>query len=99
MKNLTDVLAQDRRRIILQLLADDSDYSLNDTVLKQALAAVGHNNPRDLVHADLTWLETHGLVRVQQLAEGAVWVARLTEAGQDVAGGQPHPGVARPAPR
>ena len=91
MKNLTDVLAQDRRRVILQLLADDDDYSLNDTVLKQALASVGHNTPRDLVHADLTWLETHGLVRVQKLAEGDVWVARLTEAGQDVAKLAPNP--------
>ena len=99
MKNLTNVLAEDRRRVILQLLADDDDYSLNDTVLKQALASLGHNTPRDLVHADLTWLETHGLVRVQKLGDGDVWVAKLTEAGQDVAGGQPHPGVARPAPR
>jgi hypothetical protein len=98
MNNLGDVLAADRRRVILAMLAGDDDYSLNDTVLKQAMAAVGHKIGRDQVQADLVWLEQHGLLRITK-PDAAIWVATLTEAGQEVAEGRPHPGIARPAPR
>ncbi len=97
---LRDVLEQDRRLVILRTLADGG-YALNEGVLRQALQRIGHPEAtRDLIRADAEFLARHGLVRVEKLPmpSGELWVAHLTEAGLDVAGGQPHEGVARRTP-
>lgn len=93
------ILAEDRRLTILRTLAQDHDYSVNDFVLKRALEALGHGVSRDVLRGDLAWLQDQRLIRVKELDDGAIWVATATEDGVDVAGGRPHPGVARPAPR
>lgn len=99
MSDFARLLAEDRRLVVLRTLAEDHDYSVNDFVLKRALASLGHDVSRDMLRADLTWLKDQRLIRVRLLDDGAIWVATATEDGVDVAGGRPHPGVARPAPR
>ncbi len=93
-------LAEDRRQWILSALNEADDYRLNDLSLKTLLDGFGHRVGRDIVRADLTWLGAHGLITTEQLGrDGAsVWIATLTEAGQDVARGRHHPGVARRPP-
>ena len=98
MSRFAALLAEDRRLIILRALSEDHDYALNDFVLKRALASLGHEVSRDMLRGDLTWLEDQRLITLRKLNDGAIWVARATEDGIDVAGGRPHPGVARPAP-
>ena len=100
MTPLTDVLMKDRRLVILRTLSE-SNYVLNEGILRQALARIGHPEAaKDLVRADMQFLETHGLIRVEKLPmpSGELWVAHLEEAGLDVANGQPHEGVARRTP-
>lgn len=98
-----DLLTEDRRLVILRALAEDHGYRLNESVLKKVLAHIGHDVGRDIVRADMTWLEQHGLLQIERLTAGAspgeLWVAKLTEPGAEVARGRPHPGVARPSPR
>jgi hypothetical protein len=50
------------------------------------------------VRALLQWLEGHALIRIEQLpmTSGDVWVAHLLAAGEAVARGKPHVGIARP---
>lgn len=98
MPSFAALLAEDRRLIILRALAEDHDYSLNDFVLKRALASLGHEVSRDMLRGDLTWLKDQRLITLRELDDGAIWVARATEDGIDIARGRPHPGVARPAP-
>ena len=93
------LLAEDRRLVILRALKEDHDYSVNDYVLKRALASLGHDVSRDMLRGDLTWLKDQQLIRLREMDDGAIWIATVTEDGVDVAGGRPHPGVARPAPR
>lgn len=99
MSDYSRLLAEDRRLTILRTLAQDHDYSVNDFVLKRALEAMGHGVSRDMLRGDLAWLRDQRLLTVNELDGGAIWVATATEDGADVAGGRPHPGVARPAPR
>lgn len=99
MSAFAHLLAEDRRLVILRTLAEDHDYSVNDFVLKRALASLGHDVSRDMLRGDLTWLKDQGLLRIRPMDDGAIWVAIATEDGVDVAGGRPHPGVARPSPR
>jgi DNA-binding transcriptional ArsR family regulator len=98
MPDFAALLAEDRRLIILRALAEDHDYALNDSVLKRALASLGHEVSRDMLRADLAWLKDHRLTTLRELDDGVIWVARATEDGVDVARGRPHPGVARPLP-
>lgn len=99
MSDYARLLAEDRRLTILRTLAQDHDYSVNDHILKRALAALGHGVSRDMLRGDLSWLHDQRLLTVTEIDGGAIWVATATEDGVDVAGGRPHPGVARPAPR
>jgi hypothetical protein len=99
MSDYSRLLAEDRRLTILRTLEQDADYSVNDFVLKRALEQLGHNVSRDMLRADLTWLDDQRLLRLRRLNDDAIWVAIATEDGVDVARGRPHPGVARPSPR
>ncbi len=103
MSDYAELLAQDRRQFILGALNEADDYRLNDLSLKAVLERFGHRVGRDIVRADLTWLTQHRLVRVERLGGDepggpSVWLASLTESGQDVAQGRHHPGVARRPP-
>lgn len=99
MSGLAKILAEDRRLVILRTLAEDHDYSVNDFVLKRALADMGHSVSRDMLRGDLVWLQDQRLITIGKPDGGdTIWVAKATEDGVDVANGRPHPGVARPRP-
>ena len=89
---------QDRRLVVLRLLAKAPGYSSNDSILHGGLDTVGHRVSRDQVRTDLSWLAEQGLVKVEDLK--GVCVARLTERGNDVAAGRVTvPGVKHPSPK
>ncbi len=98
MSGFAKILAEDRRLTILKTLAEDHDYSVNDFVLKRALASLGHDVSRDLLRSDLAWLEDQRLITLARPDGDKIWVAKATEDGIDVSRGRPHPGVARPSP-
>ncbi len=91
-------LSEDRRLVILRLLAEDRDYSLNDSVLQTALEQIGHGVSRDKVRADIDWLAEQELV-TRRIVREKIHVATLTQRGADVAAGLATcPGVKRPGP-
>ena len=89
---------QDRRLVILRMLAEDVDYRVNSAVLQGGLDLFGHAISRDALHTELAWLAEQGLVTVETVA--TVQVAALTARGLDVVKGRAtQPGVKRPGPR
>lgn len=91
-------LAEDRRLVILRLLADQHGYALNESTLQTALEAFAHAVSRDTVRADAAWLEEVGLVTTELVA-GKTLVVTITTRGVDVARGRSIvPGVKRPSP-
>ncbi len=94
---MADIQQQARRLAILQLLQQDPDYSINDNLLQQLLAAQGHGVSIAVVRADLAWLEELGLLSTNALP--GCTVAVLRGCGVDVASGVAVvPGIARPRP-
>jgi hypothetical protein len=92
-------VAENRRCAMLRFLADDTDYTINDSLLDSALAAIGHAVSRDLLRTEIAWLEEQGLVTVRKEMDGRVLVITLTGRGLDVAQGRTVvPGVQRPRP-
>lgn len=100
--SLTKIMQEDRRLVILRILHEDSDYSVNDSLLGKALAAYGHGVGRDVVRTELAWLAEQGLVTVEGLprpGRDPLQVATLTSRGAEVAEGRAQvPGIARPTP-
>ena len=100
MMNLTKVVTEQRRLAILRTLAELA-FNLNEDVLLQALDEMSvASATKDLVRSDLTYLQEHGLIRIEMLprSAGELWIAHLTIAGKDVANGRTHPGVAQRQP-
>ncbi len=94
-----DFIAEDRRLAELRFLAEDNDYSLNDSVMQTALKMIGHTVSRDIIRADFAFLSELGLIRVENVLNGQVTVAHLTGRGIDVASGAATvPGVKKPRP-
>jgi DNA-binding GntR family transcriptional regulator len=86
-----------RRRIVLDALRQDADYSINESLLRGVLRQFGFSVSRDLMRTDLAWLVEQGLITSSET--GGVLVARITNRGDDVASGCIIvPGVARPEP-
>ncbi|MCX7061375.1 MAG: ArsR family transcriptional regulator [Gammaproteobacteria bacterium] len=96
-KDFRQTLSEDRRLVILRLLAEVDGYEANSSVLQAALESYGHTLSRDSVHTELAWLSEQGLTSTAPLA--SIVVARLTPRGLDVAQGRATvPGVKRPGP-
>lgn len=92
-----DIQTEARRLLILQLLQQDPDYSINDGLLQQLLRAQGYGVAIAVVRADLAWLEQLGLLSTNELP--GCTVAILRNDGVDVASGvSTVPGIARPRP-
>ena len=92
----SDHVKYDRRLRILQLLASDTDYSLNTIVLKLALSDFSHNISDDLLLADVYWLCEQDLLTISKLPMKVV-VVTATGRGVDVAYSRAkHPSVRRP---
>ena len=98
--SLETVLAEDRRLVILRCLSEVAGFHLNEAVLRTTLNHFAHNAGRDLVRADIEYLVEHGLARIEKLrpASGELWLVYLTGAGDEVAKGRPHVGIARLGP-
>lgn len=97
MSKYADFLSQDRRLVILRILAEMPTYRANSSVLHTVLNQWGHEPSRDLVKTELRWLEEQQLVTIDDIDSGSVLLARLTERGQDVAAGRTRvDGVKRP---
>lgn len=98
MSDYKDFVAQDRRLVILRVLAEQDDYALNCSVMQMVLTGYGHGVSRDAVRTDYAWLAEQGLVTIEALSE-ALHVAKVTGRGVDVAKGVASvPGVKRPGP-
>lgn len=95
MTKFAHFLAEDRRLVILRVLADLPAYRANSYVLNTLLTQWGHSTSSDQVKTDLRWLEEQGLLAIE--AAESVLIATLTERGADVAAGRAIvPGVKRP---
>ena len=94
--DFSQVVTEDQRLRVLQMLAQDPEGSHNQHVLRAGLEMAGHENvTARRVRGILAWLAERGLVTRED--HGTVLVARITERGEDVAlGGSPYPGVAKP---
>lgn len=87
------VIAEDQRRRVLALLAEDRGYSHNANVIRSALGALGHDIRIDQVSELIQWLAGAGLLRIT--AEGPPAVVTLTQRGFEAASGRiVVPGVA-----
>lgn len=94
----SDLLMEGRRLLILQLLQQDPNYSINDRLLHTLLSQAGQGALLAVVRDDLAWLEDRGLLATNALY--GCTVAVLCGEGVDVALGLAHvQGVARPGPR
>lgn len=92
--SLQDLAAQARRRAIIDLLYEDSAYTLNEDVLGAALRAQGLGATLAQVRGDLLHLVHFSLITVDD--SQPPWVAHLARAGVDLAMGYGGaPGVAR----
>lgn len=88
---------EDRRLVLLRMLAEDADYRINSSILQQGLELYGHNISRDKLHSEVAWLTEQDLVSHEEL--NSVLVVTLTQRGLDVSQGKAVvPGVKRPGP-
>lgn len=95
--NFDKFQTEDRRLMILRLLAELPGYSANEYVLRAALEDYGHAVSGDRIAGDLAWLTEQGLATTREIA--SVVIATLTPRGLDVAHGRAVvPGVRRPGP-
>lgn len=98
MADLSQFESEQRRLAILQILAEDDDYALNEDIINRALAALSLDASAARLHSDLRHLESHALLSIEVKGQD-LYVATLNQLGMDVAGGRERaPGVARPKP-
>lgn len=91
-------VAENVRLIILRALAEENDYTLNESLIRRTLETFGHIKGRDYVRAQLVWLaEEAGAISLSEA--GSIMIATLTRAGlEHVERRQILPGVERPSP-
>lgn len=87
------------RLAALRLLDDQPGYQANDSVLHQAVNALGLPCTRDQIRGHIAWLAEQRLVTSIEPGNGLI-IVTLTERGSDVANGRSvTTGVQRPSPR
>lgn len=92
-----ELLAADRRLVILRILADSTGFCCNEHLLISLLETQGHVVSHDALRTELAWLDEQRLVSTQEV--GGLNIATLTQRGADVSSGRSRaPGVKRPAP-
>ncbi|UNU43615.1 ArsR family transcriptional regulator [Sphingopyxis sp. YF1] len=98
MMNYGDFHFQHVRLTVLRLLAEAPGYSTNDSVLTDAVNAMGLVCTRDQMRTNIAWLEEQRLVTLLR-PTATLTVATITERGADVAAGRSIvAGVQRPSP-
>lgn len=94
--NYEQLQTEDRRLVILRLLANSDGYAANEYLISRALEDFGHNISHDRLRTDVAWLTEQALVSVR---DQGVLVVTLTSRGDDVQAGRAQcPGVKRPVP-
>jgi Fe2+ or Zn2+ uptake regulation protein len=92
------VFSEHLRITILRMLAEQPDYTLNDSMIRDIVPSYGFRPSRDFIRTQLAWLAEQGLVRMDTTKDGCC-VVRLAERGEEVARGYATvPGVKRPFP-
>lgn len=93
-KTFAQTETEHQRRVILDLLATQSDYAQNQIMVQSSLKMVGHTVAIDKVVTEFHWLQEQGIVELSEF--GGFSVAKLTQRGLDVANGAAFiPGIAR----
>lgn len=94
---MLDAWRKHLRLSILKLLEKSPGYSANDSVLTDAVRAVGFGASRDQVRTEIQWLAEQGLVKCEPMER--LLVATATLRGREIATGHAfHDGVQRPSP-
>jgi hypothetical protein len=96
MPTMQERLAEVRRRLTLDMMKE-ADGRLSDSSIRAILGRI-HSESTDIdqVRSDMAFFERHGLVSIEKLPHGPrdLWVATFTAAGQAVARGRNHVGIA-----
>ncbi|MBX3447525.1 MAG: hypothetical protein KF765_12295 [Parvibaculaceae bacterium] len=74
-------LEEDRRLVILRSLKEQLDATLNEVMLQKALETFGHRVSRDVVKAQLRWLDEVGAVSLTEV--GGYLIATLKARGEE----------------
>ena len=92
---INNVRNEHQRLSLLLALSSMGTYQTNDSMLRGACAAYGHNMSFDLIRSHLSWLNEQDLVSLE--IYDSYTLAKLTGRGQDVAEGVcTCPGVKKP---
>ncbi len=93
----SDYLKRDLRLVLLRSLADQPGYVANDRILQIEANRFGLERSRDVIRAELRWLDEVGAVRLTDA--GSVMVARLSRRGlEHVQGLTEIEGINKPSP-
>jgi hypothetical protein len=99
-KRYAEFLREERRLVLLRLLAELPEYRANSSTLYAGLDAMAVPATRDDVKTDLAWLAEQDLVTTVPIDGLPLVIATITVRGLDVAAGKAVvPGVKRPGPR
>ena len=82
----TELVTKDMRLVMLRCMAEDTGYSLNESILQSVLDMFGHTVGRDRVRTEMRWLQEQGLITIDEVA--GVLVGKLTGRGADAAQGR-----------
>ncbi|KAA8387886.1 hypothetical protein FOH24_12960 [Acetobacter tropicalis] len=76
-------IAADRRRKVLDALAQMRDGLLGEDLILRVVCDMGRDTDRTILRADLEFLQQHGCVRIEKLekAGGELWLVKLTDDG------------------
>lgn len=77
---------EDRRLMILMILADSDGYACNEYLLRQILEVQGHAVSKDRLRTDLGWLQEQGFIKVKLIGETDI--ATINDRGVDVSKGR-----------
>lgn len=83
-------IAADRRRKVLDALAQMQNGLLGEDVILRAVCESGRDTDRDTMRDDLTFLQHRHCVAIEKIprTNGELWRARLTDDGLLAARGQ-----------
>lgn len=97
MSNFDKWQTEDRRLVILLMLAASDGYRCNEFLLQTLLEQRGHFVSDDRLRTDLRWLEEQGLLATEELA--GTMIATINRRGVEVSEGRASvPGIKRPRP-
>ena len=87
------------RLLILQTLAKQPQYVANQEVVIKELRSQGYALSRDMLHIELSWLESNADAVINKIV-GGVYISTITNDGHEISEGIAIvPGVAQPSPR